>query len=127
LKLRRSSSFETRWNRPAPLDEHPDFKRVDYLNTIVVGLRQAEAAVVVEVSDSSPEPPNRLPPAGHRSGFLILDRGKVVWTAVTYPLSKRTPSSFRYPPANHEMTEQARRYANDPETIQRVQDALYEL
>jgi len=109
------------------MDEHLNLKRVDYLNTIGVGLRQAEAAVVVEVLDSSLEPPNRPPPAGHRSGFLILDRGKVVWAAVAYPLSKRPPQSFRYPPASHEMTEHARRYANDPETIQRVQDALYEL
>jgi hypothetical protein len=109
------------------MDEHLDFKRVGYLNTIVVCLRQVEAAVVVEVSDSSLEPPNRPPPAGHRSGFLILDRGKVVWTAVAYPLSKRTPSSFRYPPASHEMAQQPRRYANDHETIQRVRDALYDL
>ena len=47
------------------MDEHLDLRHVDYLGTIGVCLRQAEAAVLVEVSDSSLEPPNRPPPAGH--------------------------------------------------------------
>jgi|SRR5215470_10423572 len=67
------------------MDEHLDLRHVDYLDTIGVCLRQVEAAVLVEVSDSSLEPPNRPPPAGHKSDFLILDWGKVVWTAVAYP------------------------------------------
>jgi hypothetical protein len=98
------------------MDEHPDFKRVDYLNTIVVGLRQAGAAVVVEVSDSSPEPPNRPPPAGHRSGFLILDYGKVVRTAVTYTLPKRNAVIVSVPtrkPRNGQASQTVRKRPRD--------------
>jgi hypothetical protein len=107
------------------LDQHLDLKSVDYLSTIFVGLRQIEHAVVVEVWDCSPEPPCGPASVGHRSGYYLRGYGKVVWTAVLYPLPKRIPSSFRYPPVSHEVAAQtSSQYANDPETIQRVRDAL---
>jgi hypothetical protein len=79
------------------MDYHLDLRHVDDLSIIVVSLRQAETAVLVEVQDSSPEPPIGPPTAGHESGYYMLGGGKVVWTAVTRP-----------PP------EQARPYVNGP-------------
>jgi hypothetical protein len=80
------------------LDERVDLKSVDYLNTIFVGLRQTEHAMVFEVWDCSQEPPSGPAPVGHSSGYYKLDYGKVVWTAVLYPLPRRTPASYSYPP-----------------------------
>jgi len=79
------------------MDEHLDLRHVDYLDTIGVCLRQAEAAVLVEVSDNSLEPPIGSPPAGHKSGFLILDGRKVVWTAVAYPPPKQARPYINHP------------------------------
>lgn len=109
------------------LDQHLDLKHVDHLNTIAVRLRQVERAVVVEVWDSSQEPPIGPAPAGNQSGFFMPDRGgKVVWTVVEYPLCKRKPAAS-CPPAWHHVTDQPSQYANDPETIRRVRMALNEL
>lgn len=109
------------------MDEHLSLMHVDDLNTILVGLRQTEAAVVVEVWDSSPEPPIGPAPVGYRSGFYFADcGGKVVWTTVTYPLPKRTPAAFPYP-SLYEAANQPNLYMNDLETIQRVRMGLEEL
>ena len=80
------------------MDEHLDLQHVDYLSTIVVGLRQTENAVVVEVWDSSSEPPTAPAPVGHQSGYFMFGGGKVVWTAVAYPLLRRKTAPFTYPP-----------------------------
>jgi hypothetical protein len=104
------------------MDEHLNLKHVDYLNIIVVGLRQTENAVVVEVWDSSSEPPTAPAPVGHQSGYFMFSGGKVVWTAVAYPLPRRKAAPFTYPPPA-EFSEPSQ-YSNDENTVQRARIAL---
>ena len=66
------------------MDEH--LNQVERLSIIAVGLRRTMDAVVVEVWDSSLEPPIGPAPVGYRSGYFMHDGGKVVWTAVAYLL-----------------------------------------
>lgn len=98
---------------------------IEHLGIIVVGLRQAETDVVVEVWDSDPEPPTGPAPAGYPSGYFALETGgKVVWTAVRYLLPQRTPSAFAYTPPRDVADGHPSMYTNDPRTMQRVQDGL---
>lgn len=80
---------------------------------------------IVEVWDSSSQPPSGPAPVGHPCGYFTLSTGgKVVWTAIRYPLPKRTPSAFSYPPVSHEAANQPNLYSNDLATIQRVRAGL---
>lgn len=109
------------------MEEHVNLTKVKHLNLILVRLRLTDTAVVVEVWDSSEEPPRKLAPVGYQSGFFMAERGgKVVWTAVPYvqpdpaPLPRRKPSPFAQPVRPLEVM-------HDPEMFRRVRDGLKDL
>jgi hypothetical protein len=106
--------------------------RAERVNMLVLGVAHNDTTLVIEVWDSSPQPPAGPAPAGHQSGYFVLDSGgKVVWTKIAYaephpvPLPRRTPSPVPRPAAVE--TEEPSQYANDAETLQRVRAALKDL
>jgi len=58
-------------------DENLTLNQVEQLSIIAVGLRQTEDAVVIEVWDSSQEPPSGPAAVGYHSGYFMLGDGKV--------------------------------------------------